>query len=273
MIKFQLAVVDPIVSVSYRFAIAGLLLLLYSKITRLNLRFQSKDHLFFALQGVLLFGVNYWLVYLAEIELTSGLVAVLFSLIVFLNIFFATIFLKLRIHLLVLIGGCLGIAGTVIISLQELTSFQLNDKTFIALLLGLSAVILASLGNITSAYNQKNKLPVIQTNAFGMLYGSIAVLIVALFLGKDLIFEYTISYSLSLLYLAIFGSIFAFTTYLKLIGNIGPDKAAYVVLVIPIIALIISSFFEGFHFSFMTILGIIILLIGNVLALLSKRNE
>lgn len=273
VIKFQLGKVDPLVSVGYRFAIAGILLLLYCKISKLNLKYQIKEHLFFALQGMLLFGINYWLVYLAELTLASGLVAIIFSLIIFFNIFLSMIFLKMRIRAKVLIGGLLGIIGTVIVFQPELKSLLFSDQTFIAMLFGLFAVIFASLGNIISAYNQKNKLPVIQTNAFGMLYGGIIIFILAIILAKEFNFDYSVSYSLSLFYLAVFGSIISFNTYLKLVGNIGPDKAAYVVLITPLIALIISSFFEQFNFTGMTILGVIFLLSGNILALKSKKNS
>lgn len=271
VIKFQLGEVDPLVSVGYRFAIAGILLLLYCKISKRNLKYQIKEHLFFALQGMLLFGINYWLVYLAELTLASGLVAIIFSLIIFFNIFFSMIFLKMRIRAKVLIGGLLGIIGTAIVFQPELKSFLFSDQTFIAILFGLLAVIFASLGNIISAYNQKNKLPVIQTNAFGMLYGGIIIFVLAIILSKEINFDYSVSYSLSLFYLAVFGSIISFNTYLKLVGNIGPDKAAYVVLITPLIALIISSFFEQFNFTGMTILGVLFLLSGNILALKSKK--
>ena len=84
-IKFQLGHVDPMISVLYRFIAAALTLLVYCKLRGLNMRFGFKDHIFMALQGLVLFSVNYWLIYLAEVHVTSGLVAVIFSSIVFMN--------------------------------------------------------------------------------------------------------------------------------------------------------------------------------------------
>jgi len=97
-IKFQLGSVDPMVSVLYRFIAAALTLLMYCKLTRLKMRFPVKDHIFMALQGLVLFSVNYWLIYLAEVYLTSGLVAVIFSSIVFMNMVNGAVLLGSPIH-------------------------------------------------------------------------------------------------------------------------------------------------------------------------------
>ena len=122
IIKFQLGVVDPVVSVFYRFFLAAIILFLYCRIVGLDLRYKSKDHFFIALQGFFLFGINYWLVYVAEIHLKSGLVAILFSLIIFLNIFNGAIFLRSPVRRRVLAGGALVIVGTAFVFQQDLLS-------------------------------------------------------------------------------------------------------------------------------------------------------
>ena len=146
----------------------------------------------------------------------------------------------------------------------------MSDDNFIALILALISAILASLGNIISAYNQKKGLPVMQTNAFGMTYGAILMLIIALITGTNFSFSFTLPYIFSLLYLAIFGSIIAFAAYLSLLGNIGPDRSAYTILVVPLIAMIISTIFEGYIWQKSAIIGIIFLLSGNFLAMNKK---
>ena len=273
VIKFQLGVVDPMVSVSYRFGLAGALLIAYCWLSGRNLRFTLRDHFFFGLQGALLFGFNYWLVYEAELYLTSGLVAVLFSAIIFYNIFFSALFLRNPVNKVVLIGAGLGLVGTILIFQPELATFDLNDSNFLGLVLGSVSVVLASLGNITSAYNQKNALPVVQTNAFGMLYGCMIMLVVSQLNGLPLIFDPSPAYVGSLLYLALFGSIAAFGCYLTLIGRIGPDRAAYTILIIPVIALGFSTLFESFDIRITTVVGIMFLIGGNVLALVKKRSK
>jgi len=235
VITFQLGKVPPILSVGYRFLLAGLILLAFCLLSRLNLRFNRREHLFFGLQGILLFGFNYWLVYLAEQLIPSGLVAVVFSTLIFMNILFNSILLKNAIRGKVVIGAILGLIGTGIIFAPELELLSFTDKSFLGLTYCIAGVFFSSLGNIASAYNQRHDLPVIQTNAFGMLYGSVVMLCIALAQGNELVFDTSWTYLSSLTYLVLFGSIVGFSFYLKLIGNIGPDKAAYAILVIPVI--------------------------------------
>jgi len=270
-IKYQLGVVDPLVSVVYRFLLAAIILFAYCSLTGMNLKYSIKQHLFIALQGLLLFGLNYWLVYLSEINLESGLVAVLFSTIVFLNIINGSIFLKSKIRLNVLSSSLIGFIGIILVFKDQLFDFTFSNAESSALLLAGISAVTASFGNITSAYNQKNKLPVIQTNAFGMLYGSLLMLLLALGTGKPFNFDFSLPYISSLIYLAVFGSIIAFTSYLSLLGKIGADKAAYVTLVFPIIALILSTIFEAYSWNGYAIIGVILVTFGNFMILKRKK--
>ncbi len=271
-IKFQLGVVDPLISIFYRFLLAASIIFFYLLISGATLRYSFKQHLQMALQGFLLFGMNYWLVYLAEQHLTSGLVAIAFSTIVFLNIFFGAVFLKSKIRSLVITGAVIGFIGISFVFKNEIMVFNLSSQNSIALLIAFIGAISASLGNITSAYNQKKKIPVLQTNAYGMLYGSMLMLILAIIMKKPVYFDTSLSYISSLLYLSIFGSIIAFTCYLTLLGNIGADKAGYTTLVIPIIAIILSSVFEDYQWNVFAFLGVILISFGNILVLRRKRS-
>ena len=271
-IKFQLGLVDPIISVSYRFILASFILLLFCRISGLNLKYNFKEHLFFALQGFFLFGINYWLVYLAEVHLPSGLVAVVFSMIIFFNIFNGAIFIGSPIRVRVIAGAALGIVGIGLVFKQELLSFSLSSDNSLALVIAGLGALTASLGNITSVHNQKIDLPVIQTNAFGMMYGALFMLIISLIMGKHFSFEISYAYIGSLLYLSIFGSIVAFTCYLTLLGKIGADKAAYVTLIIPVIALILSTIFEEYTWTLYAFIGVALILIGNMLVLIKVKR-
>lgn len=266
-IKFQLGTVDPMVSVVYRFALSSVILLVFCKLRGLSLKFSFKDHGFMALLGLLLFSVNYWLVYVAEVYLTSGLVAVLFSSIVFLNIANGALFLGAPVERKMVVGAAVGIVGIGLIFMHEIESFDLTDKNLLGIAFGFSSVLLASLGNITSARNSRADIPVIQANAFGMGYGALALAILAISLGKSFDFSMTLPYVSSLFYLAVFGSIIAFTSYLTLIRSLGADKASYSIMVVPVVALIISSFVEGYIWSFSAIAGLILVVGGNFLAL------
>lgn len=271
VIKYQLGVVDPTWSVSYRFVLAGIFLLLFAKIRKLNLSFSFAQHQFIFLQGILLFGINYLLVYIAEEKLTSALAAVAFSTIIFLNILFGTLLLKRTSEKKVFIGAILGVAGTFLLFRNDLMSIQFAELPFFHLGICFLSVVVASLGNITSAYNQSQSLPVIQTNAFGMLYGGLFIGTIALISGKPLIFDFSPEYTLSLVYLSVFGSILAFGSYLTLIGKIGADKAAYVLIIIPVIAVFLSILFEGYVFNAQVILGMALILGGNFIVIKKKK--
>ncbi|OGR22937.1 MAG: hypothetical protein A2277_11560 [Desulfobacterales bacterium RIFOXYA12_FULL_46_15] len=271
-IKYQLGVVDPMVSVIYRFALASILLMFFCRVKGLTLKFSLKEHSFMALLGILLFSVNYWLVYVAEVYVTSGLVAVLFSSIVFLNIVNGSFFLGTVIEKKMVAGATLGIAGIILIFMPEIKSFDFSDKGLFGLIIGFVSVLLASFGNITSARNTKNKIPVIQANAFGMGYGVLLLTIIALFMGKEFNFTASLPYMSSLLYLSVFGSIIAFYSYLTLIGSIGADKASYAIMVVPVVALVLSSFFEGYTWNAYAVAGLFLVVGGNFLALFKPRR-
>ncbi len=272
VITFQLGEVDPILSVAYRFTLASLLLLGFCWRRGINLRFARRHHLYFGLQGALLFSLNYLLVYLAELRLTSGLVAVIFSTLVFMNIFVGALFLGTPVRLNVVLGASLGLAGISLVFLPELNGFTLEDRGFVGLLLGLAATLLASGGNIVAARNQREGLPVVQTNAFGMGYGALLMFGTALAGGVPFRFEATPAYIGSLVYLAIFGSILAFGAYLTLLGRIGADRAGYAGLLFPLVALGISTLFEGYLWSGPALAGVALVVAGNFLVL-SRRQR
>jgi len=271
-IKMQLGVVAPMVSVGYRFGIAALILIFWCKIKGLSLAFSAKEHGFIALQGVTLFCLNYLLFYYAEIELTSGLPAVIFSTVLLMNVINGRLFLKSAIDYRVISGGVLGLSGIILVFRQDITSFSLGNGSFNAVLLCIVATYLASLGNILSARNQKNGLPIIQTNALGMTYGAFLMLLLALFTGKEFTIDMSLVYLGSLFYLAVFGSIIAFGCYLTLLGSIGADRAAYATLLFPIVALAISTFWENYHWTGEAMLGVFLILAGN-LQMLKKRRK
>ncbi len=131
----------------------------------------------------------------------------------------------------------------------------------------------ASLGNVVSARNQRGGLPVIQTNAYGMAYGTLITIVFALVRGADLAFDPSIEYVASLLYLALFGSVIAFGTYLTLLGRIGPDRAAYVTILFPIVALLLSTLFEGMTWNSYQLMGVTFVLLGNGIVLVRKRKR
>lgn len=270
-IKFQLGIVPPELSVAYRFGLASIILLLFIFIRKKRLHFPLKEHRFFLLQGTMLFSISYLLIYMGSAYLTSGLVSILFSCIVLLNIFFSSLIFKKPLERKVLAGALAGISGLVVIFYPELKSAGFSGGTMKGFLIILLATSIASLGNITSARNQKHGLPVLQTNAFSMGYGSLIMLSWSLIQGKSFVFDFSSGYVLSLAYLSIFASILAFGAYLTLLGKIGPEKAGYASVLFPAIALLWSALFESFHITPSLITGFLMVLAGNVLVLTPKK--
>lgn len=271
-ITFQLGVVDPLISVAYRFWASSLLLLGFCLITKRSLKFSLNQHLRISLQGALLFGFNYWLVYQAEELINSGLVAIGFSTIIFFNILFGSILLKQKVEAKIIGGALLGLIGTGIIFWNEISQFEATESGIIGVVLCIVSVMIASLGNITSAKNSSLKIPVVQATGFGMMYGAIIMTILAIVLGRPLTIDTSSSYLLSMGYLIVFGSIIAFVAYLTLISEIGPGKAAYSIVLVPVVAVTISTFLEGFQFTFFTALGMFFLIAGNFFALYKKHE-
>jgi drug/metabolite transporter (DMT)-like permease len=175
--------------------------------------------------------------------------------------------MRLAINMQVVIGAMFGIAGISAIFWSEVAGIENDVASWKGLWLCLIATFSASLGNILSARNQKNNLPVVQTNAWGMAYGTLILAIYAISQGTSFNYDLSISYSISLLYLSVFGSVFAFGSYLTLIGRIGADKTSYTAVLFPVIALTISTIFENYQWSLAAMCGFGLVIIGNYLVL------
>jgi drug/metabolite transporter (DMT)-like permease len=266
-ITYQLGTVAPEASIVYRFLLSSIILMGWCVLRGLNLRFSLKEHLYMALQGLLLFSINYIIFYFATMYLTSGLVAVAFSTIVIMNIAMGALFLGVPIRPRVALAALFGLGGLVLVFWPEIAGFNIGSGGLTGLALSLIATASASLGNVTSARNQAAGIPVIQGNAFGMVYGALFTLAVALIRGVPFTFDLRPAYLISLFYLALFASVIGFGSYLTLLGRIGPDRAAYVSVVFPIVSLSLSTLFEGYHWTGAAFAGVALILIGNLIVL------
>ena len=265
-IKLQLTQVPPILSVGYRFCLAALILLVYCRLTGKRLSFSRRDHLFMALQGFTLFGLCYIGSYLATAYMTSGLVAVVFSTILMFNILNLRIFMHQPIAWRAFWGGFLGLSGICLVFWQDLATFSAT-RGLIGLLIALGGSYTASIGNVVGSRNYKSGLPVTQANTFGMAYGGLLTLGIHFALGGALTMDWSIGYLGPMLYLTVFGSIIAFGCYMLLIGRIGAEYAAYATLLMPIIALILSTLFENYHWTANAAIGVAVVLAGNLIIL------
>ena len=266
-ITFQLGAVPPAVSIVWRFALSALILLGYALVRQLPLRFSLRDHLWMALQGFFMFGLSYVCVYVAEENLTSGLVAVVFSVIVFWNIIGMRLFFSASINPVTLFAASLGVAGVVMVFWSEIANFSTSVEQARGLMFALIGTVAASLGNMTALRNQKHTIPVIPQMGWAMAYGTILIATYAALSGDAFSFEWTFPYVASLLYLAVFGSVLAFGFYLTLIKRIGADRAGYIGAVVPVVALLLSTLFEDLRWQIPMVIGVMLCIAGNVLIL------
>lgn len=271
VIKFQLGVVAPEISLVYRFGLAAACVFLYARMTGSPLALSWRDHRFVALQGMTLFCLNYWMTYLSTQYLTSGLVAVLFTAIIFFNIVNGRLFLGTRVEARVLVAAGAGILGVALLFLPELQA-AFNEPAIVhGAALALGATYVASLGNMAASRNTQASLPVVTVNAYGMAYGAAGLAVIAAIRGTPIDFDPRWPYVLSLVYLSLAGTSLAFGLYLALIKRIGAARAAYTSVLFPVVALIVSTLFEGYRWSLPAVIGLAVLVAGNALALGGAR--
>lgn len=268
-IKYQLGGVAPEASVAYRFALSAVLLGAWCALSGRSLRFAPRQHAFIALQGALLFGLNYVGVYRAEQYATSGLVAVLFSTIVFMNPIGARIAFGAPLGARTLLAAALGVVGVALLFLPELAQARAGGDAALGVVVGLVATAIASAGNLTAVRNQRAGIPVLPGTAWGMLYGALVAAAAATAQGVPWSFDPRAGYVLSLAYLSVFGSVVAFCAYLTLLKKVGPGLAAYVGVAVPIVALALSTLFEGYRWSWTAALGVVLAVVANWIALRS----
>lgn len=266
-IKLQLTQVPPVLSVGYRFLLASAVLFCYCAIRRRKLLFSRRDHFFLALQGSTLFGLGYIMSYHATIYLTSGLVAVVFSTILLWNILNLRLFMGQHVAARALAGGLTGLIGVAVLFRHDLAAFGASQG-LLGLGIALGGAYMGSIGNVIGSRNARAGVPVTQANAYAMAYGALLTLSIHFVTGGALVMDWTPGYLLPMLYLTVFGSVVAFGCYMLLIGRIGAEYAAYVLLVAPVIALGFSTVFESYRWGADSVIGIALVVAGN-LAILS----
>ena len=271
-ISFQLGDVAPQVSIAWRFLLASFMLFIWCYARGLKLSFSWRAHSSWLLLGFFLFCVNYICAYFGTFYLASGLVCLIFSTLTLFTVFNGFIFFNKPIRLPILFGAIVGILGLSIIFSNEIsnTDWSLESGIVKGFLWMLLATFFASIGMLLSGQMQARKMPLVQSNAFSMLYGSL--IIVTYVSVSDIGFSFSTSYSyvISLIYLSLVASVIGFGVYLKLVGNIGADKASYVNIFTPTIALFLSTLFENYQWSWTGLVGVALIIIGNILVLYAK---
>ncbi|MEX0970103.1 MAG: EamA family transporter [Paracoccaceae bacterium] len=265
-IKFQIGVVPPMQSVAYRFLLAGILMQIVLVLLGRLKWFSPRAHLQFVVLGASLFCWNYVLMYVAtETGLTTGLIAVLFSLLITMNILNSALFFGERPRPYVLGGAATGLLGIALLFAEDLAALRQNPGLLGGMLAVVAGTYLASLGNMMSKRLQRQGVNVTAANGWSMTYGGLMLLAVVLALPEPLRFDPSPTYVITLVLLAVMGSLVAFWSYLTLLGRVGAEQAAYAMIVFPIWALVLSWMFEGFIWSPLKLSGVAIVLLGNLI--------
>jgi len=270
-ITFQLGTVAPELSVAYRFAIASAIVAVWCKAVGQSLAFPRREHLWLVAMGATFFGFNYIGVYWAERYVTSGLVAVVFSTIVFMSAIGMRVVYGEALTLRAMVAATMGVSGVALLFLPELTAARQGNSAALGIAVALVATVVATFGNLIAVRNHRAGLPTRPVTAWGMLYGSLVSFAVAAFTGVPWTFERTAGYVFSLAYLAVFGSVFAFGAYLTLLKRVGAGPSSFVGVATPVIALGLSTLFEGYRWTWVSALGLVLAVAGNWLALRGKR--
>ncbi|WP_118182517.1 DMT family transporter [Paraburkholderia phosphatilytica] len=265
-IKWQLGAVPPPVSIAWRFFIAAFVLFAILRAMRRPIVPPRAAWPYLAAQGLALFCVNFLCFYYAESIVPSGLVAVVFSTAPLLNSINGRIFMGRPLQPTAIVGALLGLAGIGCLFVQQMAGHIGEHATWLGLVIALGGTLCFSIGNLLSSRMQSMGLHPLATNGWAMLFGAGVLTLASLALGLHFSIEPDARYLGALLYLAIPGSVIGFTAYLTLVGRIGPERAAYCTVLFPLVALAVSTVFEGYRWSLLAVIGLLLVVAGNLVA-------
>jgi drug/metabolite transporter (DMT)-like permease len=266
-LRLQLGVVSPEVSGIWRFLLGGLIVFGWLVAVKGRVRFPLADHLRFAILGATLFSFNFVLAYYAGYHLNGGLLAVLFSLTAVVNPIYAAVLGRGGLSIRIISGALIGVVGVALLFGPKLIATDAQPGTLTGVVLMLLSVFVFCTGNMFSAAFQAKGMAVLSANAWSMLYGTVFIAILALLNGQPFIVEWTAQYVLSILWLAIAGTAIGFFAYVTLIGRIGTGRTGYVTVLMPLVALVLSTLFEGSGWTLYAFLGVALVLAGNAIVL------
>lgn len=266
-ITFQIGGSTPEFGVALRFMLAGACVLAWRAARGETLRFNGRVHLWFALQGVFLYGVSYICVYHAERYLPSGVVAVGYSASPLAGGIGAAWLFGTPLTRRFVLGGVLGLAGVALIFWPEFGKTHVGGNTALGVAFTAGSVFLSTVGSLIASRNGERGLSMWPSLGFGMLYGGAAVLLIALLSGQAFALPGSASWWIALLYLALAGSVLSFACYLTLLERLGAGPAGTIGVMTPILALVVSTLFEGYRPDALAGVGVVLAVIGNVLIL------
>jgi len=273
VIRDQLGVVPAQWSVAYRFALAAVAMALVARWKGHSLKLDRGGMIAASIIGLTQFCINFNAVYLAEHYITSGLVATVFALLLIPNSLLAWRFLGQKPTCSFFFAALVATAGIGLLFLHEVRAAPLRGSD-IAIGLGLTIVGLlgASVSNVYQAGEAARRYPLLGLLAWSMAIGAIFDAAIALAVVGGPTFDSRPAYWAGVVYLALAATVLAFSLYIPVVRKIGPGKAAYSSVIVPIIAMALSTAFEGYRWTPLSIGGAVLALGGMLLALAGRRR-
>lgn len=265
--RLQLGVVAPEVSVFWRFLAATTVIFIFLFIRKGRFFFRWRDHLLFAGMGTTLFSLNFLAFYYAGYHLPSGLTAVVFALAAIVIPTFAAVFLKMPVHPRLVMGAAAGICGIALVFGPAVMGAERVPEVGRGLLLSLAGMLCFSCGSLLSGVAGRRKLPLASMTAWGFFYGLLVMGAIVVLRGQPLVLEWSPRYLGTLLYLIFIQTLAGFAIYLLLVRRIGASRAGYGTVMFPLVALAMSTFFEGYHWTMMAGAGVVFVLAGALMVL------
>lgn len=271
VIRDQISAVPASWSVTYRFSIAAIGMFALTLIMRQSLRLDALAMRWTFLLGGLQFGLNFNFVYAAEKYITSGLVAVIFALLIVPNALLGKWWLGRNFGRSFLVGSIIACIGVALLMVQEYRSAPVGGtEVVIGFALALAAVMCASVSNVVQGLPAMNRYPTTAILSWSMLWGALANTIWSWASFGPPVIETRSVYLGGLFYLGIVGSVFTFPLYFKLIRDIGPGKAAYTSVLIPVVAMLLSTLFEDYEWTMLAAGGAAFVVLGLAVAMRAR---
>lgn len=273
VIRDQLSSVPGPWSVTYRFMVAAIGMFALTAFLRQPLKIDVQMMRWTILLGLLQFSLNFNFVYAAEHHVTSGLVAVIFALLIVPNALLAKWWLGRPIGLSFIIGSAIAGAGVGLLMLQEYRVAPVGgDEVLLGLSLTLCGVLSASISNVLQVVPKVARFPTVTILAWSMLWGTGFDALFAFFTAGPPTIDPRAGYLGGVIYLAIIGSVLTFPLYFNLIRTIGPGKAAYTGVLTPVVAMLLSTLFEGYRWSSLALAGAALAMLGLLVALRQRKS-
>ena len=271
VIKDQLGAAPPSWSVTWRFGIAAAGMFAFAAWRGEKLWLDRQGQLFALGIGIPQFFMNFNFVYRAELHLTSGLVAVLYGLLMVPNALLARVFLGQPVTRGFLIGSLIGLGGIALLLLHESRFAQKDDLVALGIGLTFCGIFCASIANVLQAAEGARSHNITVLLAWAMLWGTLADAVFAFVTVGPPVFPVQPRYWAAVSYLAIVGSVITFPLYFQLIRNLGAGRAAYNGVMVPVVAMALSTLFEGYRWSALAVAGAVLALAGMVVALRARK--